>query len=237
MKEIAYLLNFKNHKQLANLNFRKYKLERFYPKLYCKRCRKILTKDQEKFCSKSCAAIVNNKNVSRGRGKSKILKCSTCQKLKEVSIHTSIFNCKECKRRLRELKNKNTCNRCGSENIEKHKQYCNSCKKEYYELYRPSCEFNFDPRDYNDWFDCSEINILGKYSPSNRGNNLGGVSRDHMLSVKDGFRMGIDPSIISHPANCEIMVHDKNNRKNSRSSITKAELVYRINLWNIFYSK
>jgi hypothetical protein len=42
--------------------------------------------------------------------------------------------------------------------------------------------------------------------------NLGGVSRDHMIAVRDGFNLGIDPKLLSHPANCKltyIMKHFK----------------------------
>lgn len=38
-----------------------------------------------------------------------------------------------------------------------------------------------------------------------------------MLSVKDGFERGIDPKIISHPANCRLMIHTDNISKNKKS--------------------
>jgi len=58
------------------------------------------------------------------------------------------------------------------------------------------------------------------------------VSRDHMLSVKEGFELGIDPKLLSHPANCELMVHNDNISKNKKSSITLEELLERIENFN-----
>jgi hypothetical protein len=52
-----------------------------------------------------------------------------------------------------------------------------------------------------------------------------------MLSVKDGFEMGIDPEIIKHPANCKLVLHKENQSKHRHSSITLEELKERIKHW------
>jgi hypothetical protein len=67
---------------------------------------------------------------------------------------------------------------------------------------------------------------------------LSGVSRDHLYSILDGYTNKIDPKLLSHPANCRIMVHNGpngNNSKNSKSSITLEELKIRINIWTKKY--
>ena len=69
---------------------------------------------------------------------------------------------------------------------------------------------------------------MHRYKASNRGNNLNGISRDHMISLKEGFRSGISPDLISHPANCQLLQHFINNRKNTNSSLTLEELKERI---------
>jgi len=65
--------------------------------------------------------------------------------------------------------------------------------------------------------------------------NLNGVSRDHMFSIAEGFKLGINPDLISHPANCKLMIQNKNLKKGAMSSITIDELTLKINNWNKIY--
>lgn len=101
--------------------------------------------------------------------------------------------------------------------------------------YRKLCKFRFNIFDYEDEFDLELIREFGLYKPSNRGNNLEGVSRDHMVSVKFGFINDIDPNIISHPANCQLMKHSANVSKNSKCSISIDDLMSRIEAWVVKY--
>lgn len=94
--------------------------------------------------------------------------------------------------------------------------------------YRLDCAFKFNVFDYPNYYDLTMIEKFGWYSAANRGNNLSGVSRDHMYSIKDGFRNNVDPSIIAHPANCCLMLHKDNNEKKTKSSITLEELILKI---------
>ena len=64
---------------------------------------------------------------------------------------------------------------------------------------------------------------------------MGGVSRDHIYSVNEGFKNKVDPKIISHPANCRLMVHSENISKNKKSDITIEELLIKIDNWNKKY--
>jgi len=89
----------------------------------------------------------------------------------------------------------------------------------------------FNINEYKDKFDLSLVTKYGWYSPTNKGNNLHGVSRDHLYCVRDGFINKVDPDIIKHPANCCLMKHTDNNLKNYTSSITLEELIDRINNW------
>jgi hypothetical protein len=103
--------------------------------------------------------------------------------------------------------------------------------KEPFLLYRQRCNFDFKFEDYPNKFDFTLVEQYGWYSPSNKGNNINGVSKDHMLSVRTGFDLGIDPEIIKHPANCKIMLHKKNQSKRAKNSITIEELLERIRNW------
>jgi hypothetical protein len=80
------------------------------------------------------------------------------------------------------------------------------------------------------------IRKYGWYKAKNKGNNLNGVSRDHMYSVMEGYRNNVDPSIISHPANCRLIRHNDNISKLDGSTITLEELLDRIEKWNKKYN-
>lgn len=86
-------------------------------------------------------------------------------------------------------------------------------------------------------FDFNLIERYGWYKSTNRGNNLIGVSRDHMYSISKGFEDNIDPEIISHPANCKLLKHTDNNLKNGSCSITLEKLFEKIKLWDNKYRK
>jgi hypothetical protein len=138
----------------------------------------------------------------------------------------------------------NICPNCNAV-FHKKSKYCNNnCRREFerknmdeYQKYRLDSNFKFNLADYSDEFDFSLVSEHGWYSPTNKKNNLGGVSRDHMLSVREGFEMGIDPKIISHPANCRLMIHNDNISKNKKSVITIKELLDRIEKFEEMYMK
>ena len=109
---------------------------------------------------------------------------------------------------------------------------CNDCKGEF-RVYKEKCKFTFKIFDYPDLFNLPLIEKYGMYSASNSLNpNLNGISRDHKISVKYGFTHNIDTEIISHPLNCELIRHTKNQRKNRKCSITLNELKLDIKKWN-----
>lgn len=102
--------------------------------------------------------------------------------------------------------------------------------------YRQLCEFNFSLNEYPNEFDFTLIEKYGWYRAKNRGNIPNGVNRDHMYSVKDGFINKINPKIISHPANCKLLLHKDNIKKKDNSSITLNELLKKIEIWNKKYN-
>ena len=83
----------------------------------------------------------------------------------------------------------------------------------YINMYRWKVGFKFNVYDYPTYFDLSLIEKFGWYSASNRCGNLNGISRDHLYSVYDDFINRIDFSIISHPANCKLVLHRDNQKK------------------------
>ena len=149
-----------------------------------------------RFCSSKCARGFSTKN------KRLLINKKVSKKLKG-KIPKRIYNKKEFK------------NKCLNCNIPCRNKFCSfNCYTEYYktirtayENYKIKAQFKFSVYDYSDYFDLSLIEKYGWYSPFNKQNNLNGVSRDHLYSVKDGFINNIDFSLISHPANCKLVRH------------------------------
>ena len=101
--------------------------------------------------------------------------------------------------------------------------------------FRQRCAFTFNVYNYPEEFELPLIEKYGWYSASNHGGNLNGVTRDHMLSVRFAYDNGIDPKLVSHPANCRLLVHKENVSKYSKCSITLEELKQRIVEWETKY--
>ena len=207
-------------------------------------------KEKRKFCTSNCAAKFNNKNREpyseekrkeiSNKVREKLLGRKVSSEIKEKISGDKNGRYKGLNRESKNIVTKivkgetikvRVCRNCKINEVVNKKIICEHCRINYYQYYRPSCEFRFKEQDYPDKFDLKLIKKLGRYSPSNKGDNLNGVSRDHMYSVKEGFVNNIDPSIISHPANCQLLVHTDNNKKKTTSSITLEELKSRIENW------
>jgi hypothetical protein len=200
----------------------------------CSYCGEVLPyeKRQNNFCNSICSAKHNNgireyTYTLSETGKKSIINSN--KKLFELRLNEYLKNPKKCY----------NCNNTLSYN-KKNNKYCSRCilpkgsPDEYY-TYRRKCNFNFNLADYPDEFRFELIKEHGWYLPKNKGNNLYGISRDHMYSVRSGFDNNIDPKIISHPANCRLMLHSENVSKGTDCDITYDELLERIKRWNEKY--
>lgn len=194
----------------------------------CLHCNNNITYESRgnNFCGSSCAAIFNNakkdySSFKTGPKKGHIPICCGWNRSKEpkpeiVGSFSRIYFCK--------------CKYTGIEWVSSIPKRIHPSAINIRKVYSYKCRFSFSIRKYKEWFDeyDSVIKQYGWYSASNRGNNISGCSRDHMYSVHDGFKNKIDPCIISHPANCRILPHRINQRKNSKSTITVEELFLKI---------
>lgn len=106
--------------------------------------------------------------------------------------------------------------------------------KPEFERYGCNCKFKFNLGDFLDEFDLKKVR--GIYHLKNN-KSKDGYTRDHMYSIFDGFKNNIDPKIISHPANCQLITMSENSKKKDKSCITLDELLERIRLWNIKYGE
>jgi hypothetical protein len=137
-------------------------------------------------------------------------------KLKNRKGTTKFKECKVCKNAKHILYSSKICEDC----------------KEPLRLYKEKCKFTFNVYNFPCKFDLSLIKMFGWYSPTNsKEPNLNGISRDHMISITDGFILNLDPYLISHPANCQLINHIDNQKKGRGSSITVEELIEKVKNW------
>jgi len=138
--------------------------------------------------------------------------------------------CMFCKEYFSTTRNQKYCSRsCGKKSRVK-------CDPESIKRYRQLCKFDFSLNDFPSEFDFSLVEKHGWYSVSKKKYNVTGVSRDHMVSVVNGYKNNVDPKIIAHPANCRLLVHGENISKGSKCSISLDELLHRINVWEEKFS-
>lgn len=160
--------------------------------------------------------------------------CKYCNIILDYNKRKNTFCSYSCSaQRKRKRQNNNLSRKCKyieCNNIPlKRKSYCENCRFNYYKIYKPECCFEFNIYNYKDYITGFKyIEELGRYSPTNRGNNLNGASLDHMYSVKEGFINKVNLEIIKHPANCRIIPHSFNNSKNTNCYISYEELLDRI---------
>ena len=98
--------------------------------------------------------------------------------------------------------------------------------------YWKDCSFKFDVYTYPN---IMGFELLSQYtfsSPQTRKPNSVYLHRDHMVSIAYGWENNISPSIISHPANCMILLESENCRKGQSCSISLESLIQRIKTWN-----
>ncbi len=204
-------------------------------KIKCEECDKHFesSRKESKFCSKECA----NKNINR-----RVNRKNQLSEKGLISIIESNINISKNKYFLKNHK----CKRCESDICyeNRNRKYCNDCYILFNEegemtlqQYRNRCKFKFHIGDFEDEFDFNLIKNNGWYSPINKKNNLNGVSRDHIFSVKSGYILGIDPSVISHPANCRLILQSNNSSKKNKNDISLSQLIKLIEIWDLKYKR
>lgn len=201
----------------------------------CSKCGKsIIVKEREKefpkkkkyYCSRQCANSHIRSDASKKKTSDTMLAkynhyykhCKRCNK--EYSYKSRSKFCSDVCRKLYKIEK--SLNKAINDS-EKEKILIRN--------YRNECSFKFNLSDYPDKFDFNLIKQFGWYKAKNHGNNINGISRDHMYSIMDGYVNHIDPKIISHPANCRLIRHKENQSKGKHSCITLEELLERIKNW------
>ena len=174
-----------------------------------------------RFCSRQCAnSRIRTEDIKRkisnsliGDKKLEAISGKLCLFCNNIFYTTADFCSMKCAQRYR------------------HKDLDKTSKS----YYRRLCDFKFSLNSFSEEFDFGLIEEFGWYAPKNHGDNLEGISRDHLVSIDFGFKNNIDPKTMSHPANCRLIQHSKNVSKGVDCSITLDELLEKIKNWNRKY--
>lgn len=205
------------------INLEKAKTKYYLNPAKCSCCHAVIEYDKRKnkYCSSSCAAKITN-NVPRKRGPTKALPPLYSQIRFILCTHTNQYYS----------------NRNPNGSLRRCSPYIKTAKEQYYS----SARFRFNVYHYPEEFDLSLIEQHGWYTcpglkRKQQPKNILGVSRDHIISVSYGFANNIDPKIISHPANCRIMLHSDNRIKQGGCDLTLDQLLENIDIWNKKYTE
>ena len=206
-------------------------------------------KRRNEFCSRSCARSNSNKKRIVYYSKDKL------EKLKDIAYKNFNFEKNHVEKSIEKYNlNPITCLRC-HKNIsydvyikKRNRKFCSSeCsygyKKEQHlkvskelKIYKSLARFKFQLNKYDE-FDFNLIKDYGWYKAKNHGDNRGGVSRDHIFSVAEGFRNMINPLLLSHPSNCQLMLQKDNEIKKEKCDISLDDLLKNIDIHDEKYGK
>lgn len=235
-----YLRDYsKNGDAIRSKSEKKYEIKK------CKECDKEISYENRRksFCDHKCSASYNNKRrvINNKPGvKEKMRELAYAnffgnseqviinKKLKEDNYEKSPVFCIKCGIKIPYLSHQKNKNRkfCSVSCARKYKFIDESKNKDKFNVYKNLTTFKFNLKDFG--FDFKLVEKHGWYSAKNRGDNVDGVSRDHMFSVKEGFRRLINPLLLAHPANCQLIINRRNQSKCDNCSITMEELIERI---------
>lgn len=224
--------------------------------------KRIRANKSSMYCSLSCSTSATNKLKRKQPTTLPDYICETCGKLVlgKDTYSSGRFCCRKCanaysskfgntpeKRAQKALSMKKVnsekvlrpCKRCGQLTECGQLVYnvvCNTClmnNKSERELYYIQCAFKFSKTLYKYLPGYELLEQYGWYKPIK--NNRLGATKDHMVSIYYGWTHNIDPKIISHPANCQIMLLSDNSSKGEKCSITIEQLLKRIEQWENLY--
>jgi hypothetical protein len=182
------------------------------------------------FCSRSCSCRHHNKfRTSESMEKQK-------RSLRKT-LDEKAKNTKKKKKKPDNNQRTRICVQCGRIDTNRGRgryqsKFCLYCNPGL--SYRDACSFKFDLRKYPEEFD---LRLLAEHGIFHPVKNPKGVSRDHKVSVKFGLDNQIDPRIIAHPANCDLLLQSDNSKKFSDCSISLEGLLCRIEEWDSRYHK
>lgn len=222
--------------------------EKYFCSRACANNRGKMSKETKKKIRESLFATIT---VNPGTNKV----CTVCcEEFYATFSERNIRRCRSCidnkKRNQRKSSSSHVvtkkCDECGSLCPNNDRKYCSSTclglsrrlkrDPKVYSDYKALCKFRFHLGDFPDEFDFDLLKEHGMYKVKQGDkNNTSGISRDHMVSVSFGFKNNIDSALISHPANCRLMLHSENSKKHIKCDISIEQLKERIAKWDEKY--
>jgi len=210
---------------------------------YCKQCNNPLDSNRI-FCNHSCAATYNNNNRTEEQTEKRLKSLNKTIDIKYPNRHlpkSKQYNTKkDCK--SYEILGKYskifiiTCAHCNCITVSRiKKKYCSLHTNLYSKSSKSGFKFTFNVYQYPELFDINLLKEFGWFSPGGKAGkwNPNGISRDHKVSINESIRNNYDPYYITHPLNCELMIHKENNKKKTKSSITYEELKTLVNEYDL----
>lgn len=219
--------------------------EKYYkdPKT-CKNCDIVIQYEKRKniFCSSACGATYNNKKrsaegyiPSHKRWVNGESSTHMSSKIKRSGVNSSdvwgdftIIAFEIC-----DVTGKSYVKQTPNGGRHQRSPYVKTEQEKYYE----QSKFRFNVYNYPDKFDLSLIEEYGWYTcpgkkRKNEKRNIHGVSRDHIISINEGFKNGYDPAHLAHPANCRLLKQIDNIKKFIKSDLTYDKLLDKIESWD-----
>ena len=200
-------------------------------------------KRANKYCSHSCSGTMSNKSRTPEYMKKQVESFYKNEKFKYLEEDITTDRYKQLypycpvKFLICEFTGLPYCNKNFNGETRQRSPYISTEKEKYYDL----CKFRFSVHKYPEEFDLKLIEEFGWYTcpgkkRKNYTKNINGVSRDHLYSISEGFKNNVNPLLLSHPANCRVMIHIDNIKKSIICDITLNELKERIIIWENKYN-
>jgi hypothetical protein len=189
-------------------------------------------------CNKNFTAIPRQKN--------KKFCDKTCYKA-YIKNHNKLDNCLVCGSELnRSLQNKFCSASCSAthnnqqRSTQSRKKQSASLRNTLFKLgknrsdpkdnYYAECSFKYwSTNVWNNIPGFELVSSIGMFHPIDNPN---GAVRDHIVSKQYGWKNSIPSSVISHPANCQIITNYQNIKKGTRSDLSLKILLERIQNWD-----
>lgn len=99
--------------------------------------------------------------------------------------------------------------------------------KDDFEIYKAHAEWI-----HRMWDLVDDTTLLESNGIFNSFTNTNGCVRDHRVSRFTGFKEGVFPEILRHPANCQLITHSHNSSKREKSSLSITALFEKIKQHN-----